>query len=384
MVLDLLCCCAVSENLRSRRERVGGGFMNAWVRFLAVLAAVAVLAVGGWKLAGVVRKPPEVDVVALRRAPLERVLVATGRVRPDLVVDLSPLVAGRLVGGLPVEGARVLAEDVVFRIDDVEARQALASASAAVVGQREERAQAQREVARITELARGGLVAGADLESAQLRAARAGAQLVGLERRYDELAAGRANYQVRAPFAAVVLKRLVDEGSNVGPANAVLRLASVGTPTIEVEIDELFLDSVRLDAEVRLAPLGGGPVVAGRVVYIGDAVDRTTGATVVRVAPADVPAGWIAGRSIDATIVVDRRELALAIPREAVLAIDGDARVLLLDQDGVVVERAVEVLDWPAREVVVESGLLEGDRVLLDPTAVAVGTLARPRLVESR
>lgn len=358
--------------------------MSAWVRFLAVSAAVAVLAVGGWKLAGVVRKPPEVDVVALRLAPLERVLVATGRVRPDLVVDLSPLVAGRLVGGLPVEGARVLADEVVFRLDDVEARQALASASAAVVGQREERAQAQREVARITELARSGLVAGADLEDAQLRAARAGAQLVGLERRYDELAAGRANYQVRAPFAAVVLERLVDEGSNVGPANAVLRLASIGTPTIEVEIDELFLDSVRLDAEVRLAPLGGGPVVAGRVVHIGDAVDRTTGATVVRVAPAAVPAGWIAGRSIDATIVVDSRDSALAIPREAVLSIDGDARVLMLDPEGVVVERAVEVLDWPAREVVVESGLLEGDRVLLDPTAVAVGTLVRPRLVESR
>ncbi len=357
--------------------------MRAWNRFLVVTGLVVATLFVAWKSLAAFRPPPEVDVVELAREPIERTLVATGRVRPDLAIELGPLVTGQLLGDLPAEGSRLEAGAVAFRVDDRAARQALAAARAAVVGIREEAAQAERELVRLRALAGEGLVSAADLESAVVTAARAAAQQVERERRFDELQVDLATYEVRVPFAAVVLRRLVDAGANVDGSTKVLRLASTGPATIEVEIDELFYDALRLGAPARLTPLGGGTVVAGEVIHIGDAVDRTSGAAIVRVAPESLPPGWVAGRSIDVTVVVERRDAALAIPREAVLQLDTAPTVLVVDGNGVVGSRSVEVLDWPAPTVIVESGLEPGELVVLEPRATAEGTIVRPRLVAS-
>lgn len=357
--------------------------MKAWTRFLMMVGLVMAALFVAWKSLAAFRPPPEIEVIELALEPIERTLVATGRVRPDLVIELSPLVAGQLVGDLPAEGSRLEAGAVAFRVDDRAARQALAAARAAVVGIREEAAQAERELARLRALAADGLISSADLEGAVVTAARAAAQQVERERRFDELQIDLTTYEVRVPFASVVLRRLVDAGSNVDPSSNVLRLASSGPATIEVEIDELFYDALSLGAAARLAPLGGGSMVEGRVVHIGDAVDRTSGAAIVRVAPESLPPGWVAGRSIDVTVVVDRRDSALAVPREAILDLDRAPRVLVVDGNGVVSSRAVTVLDWPAPSVIVESGLEPGALVVTEPRATAEGAVVQPRPVVS-
>jgi RND family efflux transporter MFP subunit len=355
--------------------------LKAWNRFLVVTALLVAALFVAWKSLAAFRPPPEVDVVELTREPIERTLVATGRVRPDLVIELGPLVAGQLVGDLPPEGSRLEAGAVAFRVDDRAARQALAAARAAVIGIREEAAQAGRELLRLRALAADGLVSSAALEDAEVTAARAAAQQIERERRFDELQVDLATYEAKVPFAAVVLRRLVDAGTNVDPSSKVLRLASTDSATIEVEVDELFYDSLRLGAAARLAPLGGGSVVAGRVIHIGDAVDRTSGAALVRVAPKSRPAGWITGRSIDVTIVVDQRDAALAVPREAVLDLDTAARVLVVDANGVVGSQSIVVLDWPAPTVILESGLEPGALVVREPRSTEVGAIVRPRRV---
>ncbi len=68
-------------------------------------------------------------------------------------------------------------------------------------------------------------------------------------------------------------------------------------------------------------------------------------------------------------------DAAISVPRGAILTEGTQSHVLLLE-DGVVREQAIDFADWPAERVMVTDGIEAGDVVVLDPSSVAPGQLA--------
>ena len=84
------------------------------------------------------------------------------------------------------------------------------------------------------------------------------------------------------------------------------------------------------------------------------------------------------GRSVDLTIIVRLRQDAIVLPRSAVMDATVAPKVYVVNSQGIVALRQVSVMRWPSANAIIERGLREGDRVVLDPATIRPGAHVRP------
>jgi hypothetical protein len=78
------------------------------------------------------------------------------------------------------------------------------------------------------------------------------------------------------------------------------------------------------------------------------------------------------GLTVTANIIVDQQSAALTAPRSAIMP-DASGAALFLAKDGRAVRTPVTVIDWPAARLVVTSGLVPGDRVIVTAAGLTDG-----------
>lgn len=322
-----------------------------------------------------VPRDAEVETLTLSRGEAVRALAVNGRIRPRQSVDVQSPVAGTVLA-LPFDvGDRVEAGAAIARIDDGPQRAAIREAAAAVAAQQAVVAQARRQLARYENL--GEFASRRQVEEARLAVDEGARELQ--RRRASQVQAEevRARYEIRAPFAGVIMERPVDRGQTVGADTVLYRLADLTAPEVSAEVDEIYAAELRAGMIAKVEMAGRPTAMRAEVVHIEPRVDETTGAREVRLRfldPVDVAP---AGQTVAVNLVVERRPQALSVPRTAILSPDSNPRVRVLGADGRVAERPIRFVDWPAREVIVTQGLEPGMRVLLDPTAASPGDRAK-------
>ena len=341
---------------------------------VVVLVLVVVLALAAWLLWP---RAVAVQILEVQRAPAVRTLAVNGTIRPRLSVEVQAPVAGTLTA-LPFDvGARVTAGELLARVDDAPQRAAITEAIAAVSAQEATLAQARRDLARYVAL--GQFVTRQRREEARL-AVDQGAQ--ELNRRRAVVAQAREvqqRYEVRAPFAGVILERPVDPGQTIAVSTILYRLADLSAPEIAAEVDESYAASLRIGGEALIALPGRAQPLRAAIVHVEPRVDPSTGAREVRLRATQPLEGMPSGLTISVNLIVEREEAALSIPRSAILRPDSSPTVRVVGSDQKVVERRIKFVDWPAETVSVTEGLAPGARILADPQAAAPGTRVRPR-----
>lgn len=389
-----------------------------------IAAVLVVLAAGAAWMAS---RGTAVDAVALRSAPLVRTLQFSARVATLSRVDAGSTVTGRVAQVLVREGDAVQAGQPLVRLEDDESEAALAQSQAA-----ERQAQARLAGLRST----GRAAAGAQLEQAEatLRAARAefdrvqqlvsqgflsGSRLddarraveVAQAQRSAALAQAQANQDrgtdvaqadaalqaaraataaararltqavVRAPAAGRVLTRLVEPGQIVQPGKALVGLALAGPTQIEAQVDERFLEQLRVGQKAAVvADAFAGQRLAATVLTIAPEVDAQRGSVEVKLAlDAPPPAFLREDMTLSVEVVTGRAERALVLPARALRPAGGGDQVLVA-RDGRAEERSVRIGLRTLDAAEVLDGLREGELVLLAP-ALAPGVRVRPRAV---
>lgn len=342
-------------------------------KIIAVAVALLVLvSTGYWILA-----PHEPQVAAMRAelAVASRVLAVNGRIRPRLQVDIRPSLSGELVD-LPFDvGDQVVAGQMLARIDDAPEIAAIAEAEASVQAQEATLAQARRDLARFVAL--GQFATKRDVEQRRLAVEEGARELSRRRASVVQASEQRERRVLRAPFAGVILERPVDPGQTVGLDSVIYRLADLSSPEVTVEVDEIYAAEIRPGMEARIALPGQAKELRGRVAHVEPRVDPATGARDVRLsflnAVPDVPSGL----TVAVNIVIDVRERAISVPRGALILSPGAPRVKIIGEGGVVTERPVTFIDWPAEDVIVTKGIRAGDLILTDPNAAKSGETVR-------
>ncbi|RYD97235.1 MAG: efflux RND transporter periplasmic adaptor subunit [Sphingomonadales bacterium] len=339
---------------------------------LAVLLALAaILAVLLWP------RPAAVDTLEIARGPAVRMLAVNGTIRPRLSVEVQAPVAGTLTA-LPFNvGDRVAAGTLLARVDDAPQRAAIAEAEAAVAAQEATLAQARRDLARYSAL--GQFVTRQRREEARL-AVDQGAQ--ELKRRRATVVQSREvqqRYELRAPFAGVILERPVDPGQTIGVSTVLYRLADLTAPEVTAEVDEVYAVELRAGGEALVSLPGRAKPLRATISHVEPRVDPATGAREVRLQIAEALESAPSGLTVSVNLIVARERAAISIPRSAILQPDSNPRVRTVDADGNVAERRVQFRDWPAATVTVTGGLTPGMRILADPQAAAPGARVRLR-----
>lgn len=338
----------------------------------ALLALLVLAAAGYWLLAP---RESRVETISVQMAPASRILAVNGRIRPRLQVDIRPALGGELVA-LPFDvGDRVGAGQVLARIDDAPETAAIAEAEASVQAQQATLAQARRDLARFEAL--GQFATRREVEQRRLSVEEGARELSRRRAAVVQAREQRDRRVLRAPFAGVILERPVDPGQTVGLDSVIYRLADLTAPEVTVEVDEAYAAEIRPGMEARVSFPGQAGELRAAVAHVEPRVDPATGARDVRLTLLDGAAEVPSGLTVTVNLVIERRDRAISVPRSALILGGDAAKVRLVGKDGVVIERAVNFIEWPAETVIVTRGLAAGERLLADPEAAQPGEKVR-------
>lgn len=389
----------------------------AW--FVAALVALAAL---GWALRP---RPVEVDVVTVGRGLFLKTVDEDGKTRVRERYVVSAPLAGRLLRVALKPGDEVwpgmqlatlmparpvlLDErtegELVQRLGAAEARRQ--STSAAEDRQKVAVTLARSELARVNELGGKGFVSKQAVErverdldlkikelnvaefddhAAEHEVALARAALIRAREGHDTSSVQQ--WAIRSPVAGRVL-HVPQESEAVVSIGA--PLLEIGDPEqLEAIVDVLTADAqaIRPGAAVTLTHAAGAAPLSGQVRRIEPAaftkisalgVEEQRVNVIIDILPDDRNPRLGDGYRVDARIVVDRREAALIVPNGALFR-KGDTWSTYVIESGSARERAVALGPRNATHSVVESGLHDGDVVILyPPDVLRDGTRVRVR-----
>jgi HlyD family secretion protein len=367
-----------------------------------------------------------VEAVAPTRGPIVATLVVSGRIQAADPRTLASTVAGRVVEVGPREGEVIGAGGLLVRLDETEARAAVARAEAVLAGlgvardELEARrvptareglrqaeaslAQARRDLSRDKSLLDRGALSPSALAQSELAVvlAESRARAAGIEARSKgtasaALEAQRAEaqaaleaakarleaHQIRAPVAQVILSRQVEAGEVVEPGRPLFELAGVqmaghmslveAHEAIVIEPDEANLPKLVEGQSALVSPEAYPDLrLPAKVSRLGSAVDPRRGTFAVYLTLSTTELGSLERLRPDMTVSVElelsRKADALTVPRQAV--VDRDVRPAVMT-----------VVDGRAVFVPVTVGL-EGDSRIevtgLKPDALVI--LPSPKL----
>jgi RND family efflux transporter MFP subunit len=325
------------ERSRSRRLRPA-------ILFLLLAA----LAGGGWLLWQ--GRPAIVTTATAHVGPAAALVYATGFVEPEHPVSVGARVTAPVLRVLVDEGDHIRRGQPLATLES-EQQQGLVAQAAA------QRRQAVLDEARkvtlfgqgwVTRAARDAAVATADSARAAERSTRG---------QLDQ-------YVVRAGIDGIVLKRDVEPGSLVTPANVLFVLGNPNRARITATIDERDVPLIHVGQPALMKnDAWPGRVIRGHVTELtpaGDPLQRAFRARLGLDEATTLPFGM----TLEVNIVTDQTDHALLVPAQAVK----DGR-LWVARAGRAYSRKVAIGIAGADQIQILRGLKPDERIILDPPA---------------
>ena len=320
---------------------------------------------------------PTVNVEIIETRPLEALVSASGKIQPQLSVDISASTVGRVTRLAVNEGDRVEAGDFLLQIDP-EALQAMvdrSEAGLAAARSAQRQARVAVDTARVNlDIAQDDLQRQRDLWASQLTTretlerAENDVALRESERRAREVEVATQEQRVRqelaslesvrydltkvtivAPIDGIVTRRTIEQGETVvvGTMNnqgtVLMTVADLSVIEAEVEVDETDIPTVAV-GQLASVSIDAIPdrTFAGRVTEIGNSPIQSSGTQgsqatnfKVMVTLNDEVPGIRPGFTCTADITTATRAAAVAVPIQAMTV-----REVTLDANGAVLRRS--------------------------------------------
>ena len=312
--------------------------------------------------------------------------VFVGRVKAAETVRLTARVTGTLLESIGDEGVPVKKGDVLFRIEDTVYRANLQTAQAELAELAARLKHAETEVVRFSAGAAKGGVSQVELDRAVLNRDVLKAQIDAAKAKIVRCEDDLAHCVIRSPFDGVIGSDPVDAGNEVGPGSGALtEVFTVDPIDIEVAVPEavriacMSKDSERSIEKLTLLRADGKPwPVELKVHSVSKAIDAATGTVKVTLRGANSDGALTAGGYVKVVSQEVFRTPPLALPLAAIV-FEGEERFAYVVSDGKALKRKVAIGDQSGDLVFIESGVTEGDDVVVagvhklsDGTAVTV------------
>ena len=338
-----------------------------------------------------------VDTAPASRADLIDYITVVGNLIGEASVDVGPRAGGRIESVFVKLGDRVSKGQPVAKMDDRDLREQVAQAEAnlevnkATAIQRENDLQvAKANLDRLEATYNLGIASKQNLEDAQSRHSSALAQVTVIkaqaaqtQSRIDELKHNLLLTTIVSPVDGFVGRRNLDPGAFAGTNTVIVSVVDIGTVRLVANLVEKDFRRVRpgIEAMVEVDAFPGEQF-AGQVSRVAPIFDPATRTAAMEIEVPNPGFRLKPGMFARIRLLAERRTNVLAVPRSAVLDVEGRRGVFLIEeqiahfapiQTGLSDEAHVEVLSGLAEgQHVVTVGALalrEGDRVLLSSGA---------------
>jgi multidrug efflux system membrane fusion protein len=341
---------------------------------LLVALAVAGLFGAGCEKAEAPKPPPppvRVAVAAVKDMPIE--LRAVGIVDPVATVDVRSQIEGAVAKVHFKEGQEVQAGEPLFTIDPRPFEAALAQARANLTRDAAQAELARAQAERQAKLFQQGVASKqqfdtyrtqADVDAGAARAGEAAVRKAELDLEYT---------QIVAPMRGRTGTLGVHVGSVLSANSTVLvTVRQIAPIDVRFSVPEQQLPAVQeamSQGSLRVTAHAEGshdePDV-GRLVFVDNAVDRTTGTISLKGRFENDPPRLWPGQFVDVGLRLGERANAVVIPEHAVQPGQDGGLVYVIDDASKAQPRKVRVAFSRAGESVIEEGLAAGERVVVD------------------
>lgn len=260
--------------------------------------------------------------------------------------------------------------DIIVRLRDTEHRARLAQARADLSSAQAQVERARDEFQRIEGLfekknvsASAMDAAEADLKSAEARLDAAQAGLTQAQEQLDYT-------QIRAPYSGIVTQRHVEVGETAGTGQPVMSGISLERLRAVVDVPQSVIPAVRELGEINVY-LPEGNIVQPERITIFPFADLSSNTFKVRLDLTERGESLFPGMFVKVGIITGKKQ-ELAVPVEAVVYRSEVTGVYVVDQDGQVRFRQIRAGREMDGNLVVLSGLHEGEQVALNPIQAGV------------
>jgi len=373
-----------------------------------LVVAIALVAVASWWF---LKPDPAIEVrtaVAreISRQAASTVLNASGYVTARRQATVSSKFTGKVSEVLIEEGMEVEKDQVLARLDDANVRTSYALAEAQLraseTSLKETRVLLSEALAifrRTKNLLERGLASEAEMDRARAGSESLAAQLERkqadvrvAEKQLDVYRQQLEDTIIRAPFTGVVVAKNAQPGEMISPVSAGGGFTRTGIGTIvdmasleiEIDVNEAYINRVKAGQKI-IATLDAYPdwSIPCHVIAIIPTADRQRATVEVRVGFDELDARILPDMGVKVAFQEESEAGQIAgragvlIPQSAVSKSDNKQYVWLI-VNGVVERRAISTAGQRGKEILVNSGLSAGDKVIINaPANLENGTRVR-------
>jgi membrane fusion protein (multidrug efflux system) len=336
--------------------------------------------------------PAEVVVQAAAPKTFPVTFEYIGQTQGSKDVEVRARVTGIIEKRLFEEGSAVKAGQPLFIIDARQYQAQVAAANADVARAQAQKAQADRELARLRPLAERKAIGQKEADDAASNADLAAAAVKAAQAKVSELSVNLGYTKVVAPISGLTSRSQKSEGSLASANETLLTTISQTNPIWVVfsisENEQLRLNRAVAANQLELPKDNGYEVMIrlsdgsmlprkGRINFADTRINPTTGTYEMR-AEVENPDGALKpGQFVRVILRGAERQNVIAVPQVAVMEGPQGKFVYVVgkDKDGkdVAMPRPVVVGDWvdanASNQWVIESGLKAGDPVIVNGVA---------------
>ena len=300
---------------------------------------------------------------------------ADGLVEATRQSTVSAQIGGRIKEINFDVGDRVSKGQVILRIDEREAAQALAGSQAQVLQTQANMQNAKSTYERARQLFAQKFISQAALDKAQADYKVALAQAAASEAGAGQASLAHGYTAVIAPYSGVVAARLVEIGEMVMPGKPLMTGFDSAEMRVVVSVPQDKLVDIGVRPEVMVEAPSLNRWIKPASTTVQPIADARTHSTQVRVYLPKNEAGIYPGMFVRAHFVVGKAN-KLVIPASAVLRRSEVIAVYVVDEKGSVKLRQVRLGEATVDGAVeVLAGLNPGEQVALDPVRAGMSTV---------
>jgi RND family efflux transporter MFP subunit len=364
--------------------------------------------------------PPPVAVVKVTRQDLTRDMELAAEFRPNQEIDVYAKLSGYLkaihvdVGDMVRRGQLIAELEVPELGQDLVEAQASTRRSELDIQRAKGEVQRAEATYRMRKLSfdrlssvikdRPNLIAQQEIDDASALFHEAEAQLevarANLASTEQQVAVANAKsarigtmidyLRITAPFSGVITQRLADPGAMIQAGTAshtqampVVRLSQVDHLRLILPVPESIASRIRIGTPVEIRVDSLNRIFQGKVSRFSNKLNTSTRTMETEVDVPNPGRALLPGMYGHASLKLERRDDALAVPVQAVSSHDTNPSVLVVNGSGTLEERMVVLgLETPERTEVV-SGLKEDDLVVIGNRAqLKAGMPVEPKLIE--
>ena len=341
------------------------------MRYGLALLLMLGLAACGEKPAGPARSAPAVAAGAVELREVELAYSAEAVVEAVRQSTVAAQIAGRIVEMRFDVGDTVKEGDVIVRIDQRAASQALAASTAQVEEARAALANARAQYERSKQLLAQKFISPSALDKAEADYRAAQARVSALLAGAGQAATERGFATITAPYSGVVMARHVELGEMAAPGKPLMTGFDPSTLRVVATVPQAQVAAIQAIGRARVELPSLGRWLEAKSVTVVPAADPRTHTTRIRLELAGDVRGVYPGVFARAHFSVGRAT-RLLVPREAVLRRSEVTAVYVLAQDSLQLRQVRLGTAGDERAVEVLAGLKAGERVALEPVKAAI------------